>query len=78
MSELKTSKYVLPLWGISRSDMQSFTANERGEMEHVVYVYPPDPAPRIPVFAGPNNDARERAEMTVRLVNEAIEKEVSK
>ena len=60
------------LWSISRDDMDSFTSNEKGELEHVVYLYPPDPTPRIPVFAGPNDDARERAGMMLEAINNAI------
>lgn len=42
--------------------MHSWTANEDGECEHVVYVYRGD-QPRIPVFAGKLDNAREDADL---------------
>jgi len=44
----------------SREDMDSYTENEDGVIDHVVYIYD-NPNPRIPVFAGKNKNARERA-----------------
>lgn len=58
-------------WNTSREDMQSYTVNHddnTGEAEHVVYIYRNE-QPRIAVFAGKLNNARDDARLIVNAVN---------
>lgn len=60
---------ITPDWTTSRKDLDSFTNNpETGTIEHVVYVYRGD-QPRIAVFAGPEDNARDDARAIAEAVN---------
>lgn len=54
-------------WGISAPAADAATKGEP-----VVFLVPPAPAPQVPVFAGPNKDARQRAEWMQQAINESI------
>lgn len=56
-------------WTTSREDLDSFTTNpETGNKEHVVYIYRGD-QPRIAVFAGKENNARDDARAIASAMN---------
>lgn len=58
-------------WTTSREDMDSYTTNPAtGDTEHVVYVYRGD-QPRIAVFAGDLDNARDDAQAIAAAMNEA-------